>query len=147
MREPSYLPFVSWLSLRYHPILQTHLPLASRFSFYPFCFCSWWKDRGRNRTSMRDLHNVPVIRLISGLPNSVGSHRLMSCAWHSWLVWLPFVCLRFYYLASADRFYLYLFSFLACYCGRRWFIISHTGVVLLCGPSAAQHGLYVSWGC
>lgn len=97
-----YLLFLN--SLSFHPILQT--PPFISLLILSFCFCCWWKDSRRDRTSARDLHNVPVIRLISGPPNGVGSHRLMSCAWHSWLVWLPFVCLRFYYLAAADRFYL-----------------------------------------
>ena len=105
VQELSYLPLFLY-SFSFHPILWTPSPLSSRFSFYPFVFRCWWKDSRRNRTSTRGLRSVPVIRLISRLPNSVSSHRLMSCAWHSWLVWLPFVCLRFYYLAAADRFYL-----------------------------------------
>lgn len=86
-------------------------PLSSCFSFQPFVFAADEKIAGRKRTSAHDLHNVPVIWLISGLPTSASSRRLMSCAWHSWLVWLPFVCLCFYYLAVADRFYLERFCF------------------------------------
>lgn len=145
-QETSSLPFVSWLA-QLSPNSPNASPAFISLLILSFCFCCRSEDSRRSGTSTRDPHNVPVIRLISGPPNAAGSHGLMSCAWHSWLVWLPFVCLCFYYPAAADRFHLQLFPVLFCYCGRRWFFINHTGVLPLCGPSTAQHGLCVSWGC
>lgn len=81
------------------------------FFYFLFIFCCWWIDSRWNRMGAHDLHKVPVIRLISGLPNSVDSHRLMSCAWHPWLVWLSF-CLSTFLLPRHSRQILSLVLFL-----------------------------------